>query len=148
MDIEEIVQKIVDNGNVKDMNTLSDILEDTMEIIKEYDEDCYKDFEMELYKMAYGNALTEKMAIELVNNMKPYGKKWDIEEIKEMQYKRGLNNISEIDFFVVMNSAYNDYKDIFNENIEDYIHFTLDFIEDEDAKKDKVFLYFTTIPKN
>lgn len=50
MDIEEIIQKIVDNGRVEDMETLSDILEDTMELIQKYDPDCYKEYEMELYK--------------------------------------------------------------------------------------------------
>ena len=33
MDIEEIIQKIIDNGKVEDMEELSDMLEDTMEII-------------------------------------------------------------------------------------------------------------------
>ena len=27
-----------------------------------------------------------------------------------------------------------------------YIKFTVDFIQDEDAKEDKVFIYFTKIP--
>ena len=43
-------------------------------------------------------------------------------------------------------AGYNDYKDLFNEDIESYIRFTIDFIKDEDAKQDKVFLYYTTIP--
>ena len=53
MDIEEIIQKIVDNGKVEDMKTLSDILEDTMEELKKYDQDCFNEYMMELYKMAY-----------------------------------------------------------------------------------------------
>ena len=47
-----------------------------------------------------------------------------------------------------MNQAYNDYKDLFNENIEMYARYANDFINDEDAKKDKVFLYFTQISEN
>ena len=46
MDIEEYIEKIVDNGKIEDMQELSDMLEDTMEIIKDYDKECYKDFEM------------------------------------------------------------------------------------------------------
>jgi len=46
-----------------------------------------------------------------------------------------------------MNSAYNDYNDLFNDDIESYVKFTIDFIEDEDAGNGKVFKYFTTIPR-
>lgn len=147
MEIEDIVQRIIDNGNIEDMHKLSDILEDTMETIQKYDEDCYKKYQMKLYKMAYGNVLSRDMAEEIVSKMKPYGMKWNIEETANLQRQYGINDINPIDFFVVINSAFNDYNDIFNENIELYVRFTNDFIKDEDAKKDKVFTYFTTIPK-
>ena len=147
MDIEEYIEKIVDNGKIEDMEELSDMLEDTMEIIKDYDEKCYKDFEMKLYKMAYGNHLNKSMAEDIVNKMRPFGKHWDYEETKNLQEQRGINDIDPIEFFVVINSAYNDYKDIFSEDIEGYIRFTIDFIKDEDAKEGKVFAYFTQIVK-
>lgn len=146
MDIEEYIEKIINNGRLEDMENLSDMLEDTMEIIKDYDKECYKDFEMKLYKMAYGNKFNKKMAEEIVNKMRPYGEKWRYEDTKKIQEERGLMNISPDDFYIVMNSAYNDYNNLFHDNIEDYVRFTLDFIEDEDAKQDKVFLYYTTIP--
>lgn len=145
MDIEEYIERIVDNGKIEDMQTLSELLEDTMEIIKDYDKDCYKDFEMKLYKMAYGNHLNKSMAEKIVNKMRPYGMKWDIEQTKDIQRQRGINDIPEVDFFIVINSAYNDYKDLFGEDLESYIRFTIDFIKDEDAKEGKVFAYFTQI---
>ena len=145
MDIEEIIQRVVDNGNVQDIHTLSDILEDTMEIIKKYDEDCYKKYEMELYKMAYGSTLSRTMAEDIVSKMRPYRKRWNIEETQRIQDEYGLNDIRPVDFFIVMNAAYNDYKDLFDENVEMYVRFTNDFINDEDAKEDKVFNYFTQI---
>lgn len=145
MDIEDIIQRVVDNGRVEDMHKLSDILEDTLEIIKKYDDECYKEYEMELYKMAYGSVLNEKMAHEIVSKMKPYRMRWSIEETQDIQNQFGLDNIRPVDFFVVMNQAYNDYKDLFNENIEMYARYTNDFINDEDAKPDKVFLYFTQV---
>lgn len=142
MDIEEYIERIVDNGKIEDMQTLSDMLEDTMEIIKDYDKECYKDFEMKLYKMAYGSHLNKSMAQDIVNKMRPYGMRWNIEETESMQRQRGLEDIPKADFFVVINSAYNDYKDIFGEDLEGYIRFTIDFIKDEDAKPNKVFDYF------
>ena len=72
MNIEEYIEKIVDNGKIEDMESLSDMLEDTMEIIKDYDEKCYKEFEMKLYKMAYGDHLNKSMAQDIVNKMRPY----------------------------------------------------------------------------
>ncbi len=146
MDIEEYIEKIVDNGKIEDMQELSDMLENTMEIIKDYDKECYKEFEMKLYKMAYGNHLNKSMAEEIVHKMHPYGEKFTFEETRNLQRQRGINDIDEVEFYIVINSAYNDYKDLFNEDLESYIRFTIDFIKDEDAKEDKVFLYYTTIP--
>jgi hypothetical protein len=146
MEIEDYIEKIVDNGRVEDMKELSDMLEDTMEIINKYDEQCYKEMEMKLYKMAYGNVLSRKMAEEIVHKMRPSGMRWTFEETKNLQRQYGVDNINSVDFFIVMNSAFNDYRDLFQDNVEDYMKFTIDFIEDEDAKQDKVFLYYTTIP--
>lgn len=147
MDIEEIIQKIVENGKVEDMETLSDILEDTMEELEKYDKDCFDKYMMELYKMAFGNVISLHMAEEIVKKMKPYGERWSIEETKRIQEQYEIESIRAIDFYLVINSAYNDYKDLFGEDTEQYIRFTIDFIQDEDAKIDKVFLYYTTIPQ-
>lgn len=147
MDIENLIDKIIDNGDLESMKNLSEILEDLMELIEQYDEKCYKKYEMALYRMAYGNVLNREMAENIVSKMKPYGMKWSMDETKQVQEQFGISNIRPIDFFVVINSAYNDYKNIFNEDIESYIKFAMDFINDEDAKDDKVFLYYTTIVK-
>lgn len=147
MDIEEIIQKVVDNGRIEDMEKLSDMLEDTMEIIEKYDKECYDKYLMELYKMAYGDILNIDMAEEIVSKMKPYGKRWSIQETEKIQDQYGIDDIRSADFFVVLNSAYNDYRDLFEDDMQKYIKFTMDFIQDEDAKPGKVFLYFTTIPE-
>lgn len=145
MDIEEYIEKIVDNGKIEDMETLSDLLEDTLEIIKDYDKECYKEMEMKLYKMAYGNHFNKSMAEEIVHKMRPYQERWSFEETRNLQRQRGINDIDEVEFYIVINSAYNDYKDLFNEDTESYIRFAIDFIKDEDAKEGKVFAYFTQI---
>lgn len=147
MDIEEIIQVIVDNGRIEDMEALSDMLEDALEIIENYDKECYDKSLMELYKMAYGNKLNQNIAEEIISKMKPYGKRWSLEETRKIQEQREINNISPIDFYVVLNSSYNDFHNLFGDNIEDYIRYTIDFIEDEDAKPDKIFIYYTTIPE-
>ena len=90
MDIEEYIEKIVDNGKIEDMETLSGLLEDTMEIIKDYDKECYKDFEMKLYEMAYGKKLTDDMKKEWVKKMRPMSK-WTEEEVQEIYSRYGAS---------------------------------------------------------
>jgi len=146
MDIEEIIETIVNNGRVEDMQELSDMLEDTLEDMKEYYPEEYKKYEIKLYEMAYGCVLNEEMAKDIVRKMRPFGEKWRIEETSNIQRDFGLN-FREPDFYIVMNSAYNDYNNLFRDNIEMYVQFASDFINDEDAKRDKVYLYYTTIPE-
>lgn len=142
MNIEEIIQKIIDDGRIEDMHKLSDILEDSLEMLEKYDKECYKKYEIELYKMAYGQNLSKEMAVEIVHNMRPAGERWAIEETQEIQKQFGLENINSIDFYAVLNMAYNDYKNLFKDNLEMYVTYTDDFINDEDARPHKVFHYF------
>ncbi len=143
--MKEYIERIIDKGNIEDMHELSEILEELLCELEKTDEELYKEYELELYKMAFGNKLNKKMAEEIVSKMKPYRMRWSLEESKEIQMDYNATDIDEIDFFVVLNSAYNDFRDIFSEDIDKYVRYTIDFIKDEDAKEDKVFLYFTTI---
>ena len=150
MDIEDCIEKIIKDGDIEEMHKLSEILEDIMELLEEYDKDMYKKYEMCIYKMAYGEVLSKEMAEEIVSNMRPYGKRWTLEESRKIQNQFGLDNISPIDFFTVLNRNFNDSKDTAEkftknpeEELEFYVCLTKDFIMDEDAKPGKVFLYFT-----
>lgn len=147
MDIEKIIRKIIDDGDIKYMNQLSDMLEKTLEIVKKFDDESYKKYEMDLYKMAYGSNLNKEISEKIVNNMKPYGQKWSLEEIQDIQEQYGITDINPIDIYVVLNSAYNDYKNLFGDKLEMYVKFADDFINDEDANPDKVFIYFMNIPE-
>lgn len=88
------------------------------------------------------------MADEIISNMRPYGEKFSLEQSREVQDRYGMNNIRDVDFWITLNSAYNDYRDLFGDNMEMYAMFAKDFIEDEDAKQGKVFKYFTKIVDN
>lgn len=147
MHIQKMIRKIVDDGNQEEMEELSTILDEAVNVIKKYDEDCYKQYCFKLYKMAYGDEMTEELATELVNKMKPYGMRWNIQETEKMQRDRGLNDINVPDFFYTLNQAYNDYRNVFGDNLEMYIHYADAFICDEDARKDKVLAYSIMIPR-
>ena len=147
MEIEENVRKIVDSGNIEDMHKLTDILEEVIEELEEYDEELAKKYEMKIYIMANGKVLTREMAEEIVHKMKPSGMRWSYDETKRIEEEYGINDIRPTDFFIVMNSAYNDQRNLLGDDIDKYVRYTVNFIGDEDAIPEKVFIYFTVIPR-
>lgn len=147
MKIKEMLQIIIEKGKTEDMYKLNDMLDELICDLKEQKPKLYKEYKMKLYELAYGKILSEGMGEEIIRKMKPYGMKWTLEETKQVQRQYDLTKIRDIDFWVVMNSAYNDFKDLFDENIENYVRYAKLFIKDEDSKEDKVFMYYTQIPK-
>ena len=143
-EVKENIAKIVENGDKEDMEELADILEETISFL---DDNLREKYENYIYVLANGYELNRTKAEKIVKCMKPIGQHWSIEETTSVKNQYGFTNISDIDFYVVMNSAYNDYRNIFKENLEIYAYWSKAFIEDEDAKEGKVFRYFTEIPK-
>lgn len=145
--IKKNLEKIIEKGDRKNMEELSDMLDKAIYKVKDCDPEWYEKKCMKLYTMAYGKVLNEEMAEDIISKMEPYHMHWTLEQTRQVQVQNGLNNIRDIDFWVVMNSAYNDFHDLFEDNIDMYVKYAKNFIMDEDGKEDKVFLYFTTIPK-
>ena len=143
--IRQYKDKIVEDGNLEVMERLGDMFVDVMYKLKEYDEKCFEKYKMKLYVMAYGEVLTEDMAKEIVHNMKPYGEHWNIETTTGVKTQYGITDISDVDFYTVMNMAWNDYHNVFGEDLEMYVKFSKAFIKDIDAKEGKVFRYFTKV---
>ena len=114
---------------------------------EEHDEEKYEDLEMCLYEGAYGKVLTEEKAREIIMDMHPYGMKWTIDQTKDVQKQFGMTDMRDVDFWIVMNMAYNDYHDLFDDDVEMYMKYAKNFIKDEDAKEGKVYTYFTRIPR-
>ena len=57
-------------------------------------------------------------------------------------------NANDYDFYIVMNSMINDYNEVIDkDDIETYVKMSNAFINDEDAVKNKVWKYYTTIVK-
>lgn len=141
------VRSIIEKSSKEDMEKLEQMFDKAVDHLKECDQELYKEMEMELYTIVNGKVFTEDMARDIINSMRPYGMHWSLDESRQVQSQYGLTNINEMDFWIVLNSAYNDYKNIFEDNIEMYAKFVKDFIMDEDAVKDKVWEYFCVIPK-
>lgn len=148
MHVKEYLSKIIEKGKEEDMENLSCMLDEAIHKVKACDEKWFEKKCMELYIMAYGENFTEEKAEWIISNMKPYHMKWTLEQSKQVQEQYDMESIKPLDFWIVLNSAYNDFHDMFEENIDMYAKYVKNFIKDEDAKENKVFLYFTEIPKN
>lgn len=147
MNVKDYLIKIIERGKREDMEELSEIFDKAIYKVKDCDPDWYEKKCMKLYTMAYGKVLSEEMAKDIITKMEPYHMHWTLEQTRQVQAQNGLNNIRDVDFWIVINSAYNDFHDLFEENTDMYVKYAKNFILDKDGKDDKVFLYFTTIPK-
>ena len=148
------LEKIIEKGSPEDMECLGELMIMAMDALKDYDEELYEKIEMKMYVMAYGYVLTEDMANKIVEEMRPMGKKWGIDQTTAVKKKYELDKISDVDFYVVMNMVANDNRDTVEkfakseeEQLDMYVHLAKDFILDPDAKEGKVFTYFMKIPK-
>lgn len=145
--IKKYIDKIVENGKSEDMEKLSEILEEAIYCLKDYDIDKYKKYKNKLMGLAYNYKFDEEMAKEIVEDMKPLGEYWNLETIKQVKEQNNIE-IDSYDLYVVMNSMANDYGNIIDkEDVGTYIKMTEAFINDEDAVEHKVWKYFTKIAK-
>ena len=143
MEIKKYIKKIVSSDDENKKEKLANWM---CEILEHMDKDL-DEVEIKLYEISEGRVLNEEKAKHLIEHMKPHGMKWTLEETEAVRNQYGYEDIRPIDFWIVMNSAFNDYEDLFKDNIEYYAKFSKDFIMDEDAIDEKVYCYFMKIPK-
>ena len=146
MKIRDYINKIVINGKQDDMEELSNMLDDLICDLKEEKPKLYKKYKDELYEIANGKILNEEMAYKWVNNMKPVGEHWTIEETTNAMKQMGYN-LNNIDFYVVANMMYNDYYDLVKEDEELALKLSYMWLNDEDSVKGKLYEYYKYIPK-
>jgi len=145
MDIKYYVEKIMASDNQNKKDELFDMI---TSIIDCWEDEDKRELENQLYEIAEGKILNEEKAELLIKAMKPSGMKWTLGDTNNVKAQYGYEDIRPVDFWIVMNSAWNDYNNLFKDNIEYYAKYSYDFIKDEDAVDDKVYYYFTMIPKN
>ena len=146
MKIRDYINKIIISGKQDDMEKLSNMLDILICDLKEEKPKLYKKYKDELYEIANGKILNEEMAYKWVNNMKPVGEHWTIEETTNAMKQMGYN-LNNIDFFVVANMMYNDYYDLVKEDEELALKLSYMWLNDEDSVKDKLYEYYKYIPK-
>lgn len=146
MKIKEMLAKIIDKGNIEDMYKLNEMLDELICDLKEQKPKLYKEYKKQLYELAYGNVILEDKAVEIVKNMKPFGEHYNMQDAKEIREDYSIKH-SVSDVYLVVNSLYNDYHDLLEDNDEIYAKMTKLWLNDSDSVEDKVYLYFCNIPK-
>lgn len=146
MGVKHYISKIVEGKDLDEMVKLSDMLEEAMMRLKQYDKDGYEDMEICLYEMAYGKVLTKELAEDWVDNMEP-ASKWDYDTTSTVRKQHNIIDIDEISFYVVMNMLYSDMSDVLGdgnsaESLNSYIQATKDWLHDEDVADDKLYNYW------
>ena len=144
--IRKYIEKIGESKEVEKMNELGDMLVELVEELEESNPEEYKEYKEELYELAYGKKIDKDIALEWVNDMKPIGEHWNMDQTKGAKESLGYN-VGDIDFYVVANMMYNDYNDIVTENEELALKLANDWLHDEDAKEDKLYCYWKHIIK-
>jgi len=144
MDYKKYITKILSSGDTDKIEEMSEYMEYIIDMVGDRE---LEKVEQKLYEIAEGKVLNEDMAKEIIEDMKPYGMKWTLTDTEGVRGNYGYSDIRPVDFWIVMNSAYNDYHDLFEENIEWYAKFSKDFIIDPDAIDEKVYCYFMKIPR-
>lgn len=138
--IKKYIEKIVQDGNQEEMEELSEMLQDVMYKLKEYDYNCYKKYKNKLKGMAYNYKIDKDLAHEIVENMKPLGEYWNMETIASVI---GNDKHSLEDMYVVMNSLANDYQNIISlEDAEIYVSMAQAWLDDIDGHSNKIWWYF------
>lgn len=137
--MKEYLDMIIKNGKKEDMDCLGDMMIELMYELKESNYHEYEEYKRKIIGMAYDYKITDDLAHEIVEDMKPKGEYWDIDTIRSVVGNQPNIN----DIYVVMNSLVNDYGDVISpEDVETYVKMTNAWINDADAHKNKVWWYF------
>ena len=139
--MKEYINMIVEHGKKEDMDCLSDMLVALMYELKDTNHTEYKEYKKKIIGMAYDHKITKELAKEIVEDMKPKGEYWSMDDIRGVVGE--LPNLPDV--YVVMNSLVNDYGEVISpEEVEKYVAMTNAWINDSDGHENKTWWYFVT----
>lgn len=146
MKIKEMLNTIIDKGKPEDMHKLNEMLNELICDLKEENPELYHEYKKELYELAFGKVIIEEKAKEIVHKMEPYGEHYSMENAEYIKDKYSIR-YSTSDVYLVLNSLYNDYHDLLDENDDTYAKMTKLWLNDADSVEYKTYAYFCHIPK-
>ena len=136
----------IDYNKPENKSKMDELFIELLDDAMEYDKEMYDYAKCELYELAYGKKLHEEMAEEWVKSMQPKGEHWNIGATTEAMQSLGYN-LDKVDFYVVANMMYNDYYDLVKDDETLALKLANDWLDDEDAVKDKLYEYWKHIIK-
>lgn len=146
IDIKDLIDKIGSNKKPEDMDKLGDMFSEVLYDLNDYSTEEFDEYATRLYELANGRVIDREMADEWVNSMKPFGKKWTIEEttnaMKSMNY-----NHRDIDYYIAANMMYNDNYDMAKDDESQALKMGHNWLNDIDAVSDKTYCYWKYIVK-
>lgn len=143
------IQDIINSQDDSKMKKLRDTLVETIDYLKDTDEDKYYEIEDELYEIVEGKRLNREKAEEWVSEMQPRAE-WTFDETEKVRQEYNLD-VPSIATFVLLNMGSSDFRESLgdpNENLDKYIKFAREWYYDEDATKskdEKVYEYYKHI---
>lgn len=130
--MRKYLDMIIAKGNQEDMECLGNMLKELI-----YESPKKDKYIMKLKGMAYDYKLDNELAKEIVEDMKPLGQYWTKEQVASVTGDVSCN------MYVVMNSLANDYNSVIPlEDVNTYVKLARAWLDDEDARDDKVWWYF------
>lgn len=135
------IKSIIDSNDISKLKNLAYETIDILDCLEELDEESYAKHELNIYEIQNGKKISEEIAIDWVENMKPYGMKWTLEETTRAMRDKNWN-LDPIDFFVVANMMFNDYNDIVLDDVDLALNMAKDWLKDTDVKENKLYNYY------
>ena len=135
------IEKIIQSNDIMKMKMLTKIMNEMLDYLEEHDEEEYAKFELDIYETANGKKISEDIAINWVESMKPYGMKWTMEETTRAMKDKNWN-LDPVDFFVVANMMFNDYNDIILDNVDLALNMARNWLKDSDVRDNKLYNYY------
>lgn len=102
------------------------------------------------YMPEFNDRMAKEWTAKMENEDGSRGPHWTIEQTKQVQAQRGIT-CDPLEFWVAINAMYSDYCKVAKTHNANTIEFYADmakaFLDDKDAKPDKLALYYTYIVK-
>lgn len=145
--VKGYMDTIVAKGNTEDMRKVEHCF---MKLFCKAEEHCPEEAEevaWHLRDIAEGPSLTAEEADCWVKNMVP-AHRWTKEETDSIRNAHRINEVTDVDFYAIMNKKYSDNQAEIGDPIEcldKYVAATKEWILDTDAKPHKVYNYYKYI---
>lgn len=142
---DKLLKKIEERSSREDLIGMTHTMKRILDYLEENAPSMYDELETSLYEIVNGKTISEELGKEWVSKMKPFGQHWTMEQTNSVM-RDYASSLSPIEFYVVMNMLYNDFHEVVpDENVEMYARFSKAWLQDEDAKKNKLYCYYKNI---